>query len=220
MTDPLRIEYLNLPNITKQHMVFFGCSYTRGTGLLNVDQHYATHLSNSLGKIPLNFAEQGLNNYSIFDLFSQCNFIDSGTPVVVQLTQLSRVQIYKNGLKSIMMSNNPTHCLLEIYNDKFLIYELVRHIRLLVNYARLKKLNLVIWSIARTNNKDLDDIIETYLSKYPEYVFMDNRLEVEGSYRVDNGTDGSTILGDGHPGPKSNEIIAWQLLQHYKKLYS
>jgi hypothetical protein len=84
----------------------------------------------------------------------------------------------------------------------------------------LRKIKLVIWSIARTNNYELDNIIEAYLNKYPEYIFMDNRLRVDGSYRVDNGTDGSSVLGDGHPGPKSNIIIAEQLLKHFHTLYT
>jgi hypothetical protein len=219
MTDPLNIEVKQLPAITKNHMVFFGCSYTRGTGLTNINQHYATHMANALRKTPLNFAERGLNNYAIFDLFSQCDFVDNDIPVVVQLTQLSRVQIYDNKLKSILMSNDPTPGLLEVYNDKFLIYDMVRQLRMLVKYARLKKIKLVIWSIARTFNDTLNNITETYLTKYPEYIFLDDRLNVQGSYRVDNGTDGSSVLGDGHPGPKSNVIIAEQLLAHYTKLY-
>jgi len=217
--DPLGIEAKELSTVTKDHMVFFGCSYTRGIGLTDVSQHYATLMSNSLGKTPLNFAERGLNNYAIFDLFSQCDFADNDIPVVVQITQLSRVQVYDFKLRSVQMSVKPTPALIEVYNDKFLIYDMVRQLRMLVKYARIKKMKLVIWSIARTNNDTLDGIIETYLGKYPEYIFMDNRLGVEGSYRVDNGTDGSSVLGDGHPGPKSNEVIAEQLLAHYKKLY-
>ena len=96
---------------------------------------------------------------------------------------------------------------------------MIRQLRILVKYARLCKIKLIIWSIARTNNFELDNIIETYLAKYPEYIFMDNRLGVARSYRVDNGTDGTSVLGNGHPGPKSNLIIAEQLLAHYHKLY-
>ena len=220
MTDPLNIEARGLPTITKDHMAFFGCSYTRGIGLTNISQHYATHMANALGKTSVNFSERMLNNYAIFDLFSQCDFVDNDIPVVVQLTQLSRVQVYDIKLRGVQMSSNPTPSLLEVYNDKFLIYDMVRQLRMLVKYARLKKMKLVIWSIARTFDPILDDIIETYLSKYPEYIFMDNRLGVEGSYRVDNGTDGSSVLGDGHPGPESNIIITEQLLAHYRKLYT
>ena len=219
MTDPLGIEAKQLPAITKDHMAFFGCSYTRGIGLTDISQHYATHMANTLGKTPLNFADGGLNNYAIFDLFSQCDFVNNDIPVVVQLTQLSRVQVYDTKLKSIVLSNQPTPALLEVYHDKFLIYDMIRQLRMLVKYARLCKIKLVIWSIARTNNSELDNIIETYLTKYPEYIFMDNCLGVNRSYRVDNGTDGSSVLGDGHPGPKSNVIIAEQLLTHYNKLY-
>jgi len=219
MTDPLNVEIKGLPAVTNNHMAFFGCSYTRGIGLTDPSQHYATHMANTLGKTPLNFAERGLNNYAIFDLFSQCDFVGDDIPVVVQLTQLSRVQVYDTRLRSVMMSNEPTPGLLEVYNDKFLIYDMVRQLRMLVKYARLKKIKLVIWSIARIWDSTLDTVIETYLSKYPEYIHMDGRLGTEDSYRVDNGTDGSLVLGDGHPGPKSNIIIAEQLLAHYKKLY-
>jgi hypothetical protein len=217
--DPLNIEKNNLPIITQDHMVFFGCSYTKGTGLTDDNQRYANIMAQSLGKSVLNFAERGLNNYSTFDLFSQCDFIDIDIPVVVQLTELSRIQIFKPSLTNIQLSVQSTPCLLEVYHDVFLMYEMLKQLRMLVNFARLKKLRLIIWSIARFSNNKLHEYIEHYLSKYPEYIFMDNRLGTENSYRVDNGIDGSSTLGTGHPGPKSNEIIASQLLTHYRKLY-
>jgi hypothetical protein len=124
VTDPLNIKVRSPTDITDNHIAFFGCSFTKGVGLTDISESYATQMANSLEKIPLNFAEQGSNNYAMFDIFSQCNFVNENIPVVMQITQLSRVQVYDTQLRKIVLSNNPTPCLLEIYNDKFLIYDM------------------------------------------------------------------------------------------------
>ena len=176
-------------------------------------------MSQLLQKNEINLAKGGGSNYRSFDLFGQLD-IHEGATVILQLTDLSRIRWYDNDkIHDIMMSITPDRHLLYTYNDKFCIYDTIRQLRIIVNYCRVKKLKLIIWSIARFNNEFLDSVIEHYLNKFPEYIYMDNSLDGTNTYRVDNGNDGSELLGTGHPGPKSHEIIAEQLMTHFKKLY-
>lgn len=218
MIDPLNIEDLNLPNVTINDILYLGCSYTKGVGVESA-QRYSYTMSKLLEKNEVNLSESGKGNYRSFDLFGQLNIIE-GTVVVLQLTELSRIRWHNNdSINDIMLSNEPSRSLLFTYHDKFCIYDTIRQLRIIVNYCRAKKLKLIIWSIARFNNEFLDNTFEYYLRKFPEYIYLDNSLEGENSYRVDNGTDGNEELGTGHPGPKSHVIIAEKLIVHLKKLY-
>lgn len=127
-TDPLGIE-VALRDVTSNDILFLGCSYTVGHGLLDTTKKYSSLFSSHYNKQEINLAKSGTGNY-------------------------------------------------------------------------------------------LDDVLETYLNKFPEYVFLDGRLGTESSYRVDNAADGTAELGTGHPGPGSNQIIAEKLINHFNKLYS
>lgn len=217
--DPLNIE--SIPrDITDSDIVFLGCSYTSGVGLTELDSRYSRLISAHYNKKEINLASGGDGNYRSFDLFGQLNFVDNGTKVVIQLTELSRLRLYTHRIVDQRLSTNPTVELLTVYNDKFLIYDLIRQLRIVINYCRSRELKLVIWNIARFNDELLDNALETYLEKFPEYVHLDNRLNTPTTYRVDNGTDGTTELGTGHPGPKSNQLIAEKLIAHFDKLYT
>ena len=218
MIDPLNIEQLDLPVVSTNDILYLGCSYTEGVGV-TLTQRYSHIISKLLEKNEVNLSAGGKGNYRSFDLFGQLD-ITEGTIVVLQLTELSRIRWYdNNSIDDIKLSNNPTRQLLFTYHDKFCIYDTIRQLRIIVNYCRVKKLKLIIWSIARFNNEFLDNVIDQYLNKFPEYIYMDNSLDGTNTYRVDNGSDGSELLGTGHPGPKSHEIIAEQLMTHLKKLY-
>lgn len=217
MTDPLRIEQDRIA-VTKDDIVFLGCSITYGTALPTGSIKYSTQVAGELGLTEINLSKGSTGNYRSFDLFSQLDFTE-GASVLIQLTELSRVRWYDNGINDRQLSVKPHAALLDVYHDKFLIYDLIRQLRLVVEYARVKKLKLVIWSIASLGNTELDSVLEKYLSKFPEYLFLDKRIGQENSYRVDNGLDGPGELGQGHPGPNSNKIIAARLLEHYRKLY-
>ncbi len=217
MIDPLNIEK-SLSPISADDLLCLGCSYTYGVGVA-LEQRYTNLMSQLLQKNEINLAQGGGSNYRSFDLFGQLD-IHEGTIVILQLTDLSRIRWYDNDkIHDIMLSNQPDRHLLYTYNDKFCMYDTIRQLRIIVNYCRVKKLKLIMWSIARFNNEFLDSVIEHYLNKFPEYIYMDNSLDGVNTYRVDNGSDGSELLGTGHPGPKSNEIIAEQLMTHLKKLY-
>lgn len=208
--------------LSADSMVFLGCSYTKGVGLGLSSECYTSIMSADLNKKEINCSKGGSSNYNSFDNFSKLEFAQPHVPMVLQITELSRIKHYdaqKNLIRDRLLSNEPSHTLLEIYTDKFLIYELERHLNLSVKYARSMKVNLVIWSIARVFDFETNQLIKDCLTQFKEYVYLSNDLDSSDSYRVDNGADGTAQLGTGHPGPESHKLIAEKLLVHYKKLY-
>jgi len=200
---------------------FFGCSYTdTSTGFVNPDKMYTGLITKELNKTEINFAKGGHGNYRSFDVLSETE-LENNSIVIFQVTELSRIRWYDKSLLDIMLSQSDDRCLSYVYNDRFLIYEVIRNLNLLVKLCRAKNIKLIIWSIARFWNEELDTFFEKKLSIYPEYVFMDNRLDTPDTYRVDNGRDGEGLpVGEGHPGPLSHQIIANKLLAKYSQLYN
>jgi len=208
--------------LSADSMVFLGCSYTKGVGLRLSSECYTSIMSADLNKKEINCSKGGSSNYNSFDNFSKLEFAQPHVPMVLQITELSRIKHYdaqKNLIRDRILSNEPSRTLLEIYTDKFLIYELDRHLNLSVKYARSLKVNLIIWSIARVFDFETNQLIQDCLTQFKEYVYLSNDLDSSDSYRVDNGADGTAQLGTGHPGPESHKLIAEKLLVHYKKLY-
>jgi hypothetical protein len=217
MNDPLNLN-THGKTIGTGQAVFMGCSFTTGVGV-DPDQRYSSLMAKHWGVQEVNLGTLILNNYKSFDVFSQLKFSSSGNPVVLQLTELSRIQTYQSQAPSIrFLSNQPSRSYLEVYNDQFLIFELVKNLRWFVAMCRMQRLNLVMWSIARLEHS-LHMMLEQYLGQYQEYVFLSSILGDPESYRVDNGSDGTDQLGTGHPGPLSHQRIAEKLLHHYHKLY-
>jgi len=217
--DPLTILRNDLPLIKKDDVIFLGCSYTRGIGLTDQDQNWTSIFSKEIKCNQVNFAFEGLNNYSSFDLFSQLNFESEQNVVVLEITELARVQWYNQRLDNVLIQWNHSRTLLPVYNDQFLIFELVKNLRYFMQLCKFKNLRPIIWSIARPGK--LTDILEGYLSQYPEYVYLDNSIDGPDTYRVDNGSDGAgQKLGVGHPGVESHKLIAQKLLAHFNQLYS
>jgi hypothetical protein len=209
--DPLGIE-IAPRDITHNDILFLGCSYTVGHGLPNGATKYSSIFSRYYNKQEINLAASGSGNYRSFDLIGQLN-ITSGASVVLQITELSRIRWYhKKSVKDIMLSVAPNRELLTVYNDEFLIYDLIRQLRIITKLCRVNDIKLIIWSIARPGI--WHDNLETYLSKFPEYIYLDSRRNADTSYYVDNATDGL------HPGPGSNQLIAEKLIDHFNKLYS
>ena len=216
--DPLKILKSDLPQIKKDDVVFLGCSYTSGVGLPNQTTNWNSIFSNAIKKNQVNFAISGLSNYSSFDLFSQLEFESDQNVVVLEITELARIQWYDQRLHNVMLQWDKSRLLLPVYNDHFLIFELLKTLRYFMMVCRLKNLRPVIWSIARPGN--LIEVLENYLEQYPEYVYLDNSLDGPDTYRVDNGADGAgQPVGVGHPGIESHKLIAQKLLAHFNQLY-
>lgn len=211
MNDPLQIQTVST-NITDKNIVFLGCSFTAGIGLEDITGRYSTIMAAHYNKEELNFAMGGGSNYRSFDIFGQLNFINNRSILVLQLTELSRIRWYDSKIQDRMLSIHPSKELLYTYNDKFLIYDLIRQLRIIVKYCREKQVGLIIWNIARFADEDLWQQLESYLLQFPEYIYINDRWDEFDSYRVDDAPDG-------HPGPESNRLIAEKLIKHLDSLY-
>ena len=207
--------------MTSNKIYFFGCSFTdTSLDFVDADKMYTSLISKHFDKIQVNFAKGGHGNYRSFDILSETE-LENDSIVIFQLTELSRIRWYDKSLRDIMLSQSDDRCLSYVYNDRFLIHEVIRNLNLLVKLCRAKNIKLIIWSIARFFDEELDTFFEKKLSIYPEYVFMDNRLDTQDTYRIDNGRDGEGLpVGEGHPGPLSHQIIANKLLAKYSQLYN
>jgi hypothetical protein len=201
------------------NIIFFGCSFTdSNSGFVDSDKMYPAIVCNHFNTKEINYAKQGSGNYRTFDLISTLDF-NSENFIILQLTELSRIKWYSKHLIDVRLQNTNDKCLIHVYNDEFLLYELQRHLKLTVKLLRAKKINFIIWSIARYHYDEKNNNIESFLNTFPEYVYLENALNHKNSYRVDNGYDGNAILGTGHPGPKSHQIIANKLIEKINSCY-
>ena len=214
MNDPLKIE-VSAQKVAANDIAIFGCSFSDlDTKCISRGEVYGSLLGNYFNKNVLNFAKGGKGNYRSFDLIGQTDF-ESGSILILQLTELSRIRWYTTEIQDLMMSvGTPPRELIHTFHDRFLIYDLIRQLRIIVELCRSKKVRLVIWSIAKLFDDELNNIIEYYLHKFPEYIY------INPEYRVDNGQDGiNQPIGNGHPGPKSHAIIAQVIIKHFESLY-
>ena len=210
MKDPLNLHrFSSVPKIESDHILFLGDCYAAGM-VVDEDRAYAHVMSRSLGLVERRHGY--LNNYEMFDLLGQVD-LDPGSSVILQFTELGRVCIYDkntNTFNNRILEQLGSKSHNEVYTDPVLISEVLRHLAMFVKYARQQQIRLVIWSIMRFKDQQLNDMFEEYLSQYPEYVYIDGVQH----YQVDLGYD------DMHPGPGSHAIIADMLLEHYRKLYT
>lgn len=208
-----------------KNILFFGCSYTNVySGYVDQDKMYPSIICKHFNSLLQNYAKNGHGNYRSFDLIANLPFnedlrFNKDSLIVLQLSDLSRIRWYDTVLKDIMLTQSTDRCLVNVYNDNFLIHELHRHLKLVVSLCRASKVKLIVWSVARLSDEKLNMSLERILNSFPEYLYMDNSLESQDSYRVDNGYDGTTVLGTGHPGPKSHSIIAQKLINKINTLY-
>ena len=202
-------RFRSLPRIESNHILFLGDCYAAGM-VVDEDRAYAHVMSQSLG---LEERRHGyLNNYEMFDLLGQVD-LEPGASVILQFTELGRLCIYNkhtNTFDNRILEQLDSASYNEVYTNEVLISEVLRYLEMFVKYARERKIRLVIWSIMRFKDQDLNDIFENYLNQYPEYVYIDGVQH----YQVDLGYDNM------HPGPGSHAIIARMLLEHYRKLYT
>lgn len=205
--------------MTLKNILFFGCSYTdSNSGFVDADKMYPSTLCNHFNLLEQNYAKKGHGNYRSFDLIADMNFGEESL-IILQLTELARIRCYDKVLRDIMLCQTTDRCLFNVYTDNFLFHELQRHLKLVVSLCRAKNVKLVIWSIARSDNEEFCNKLESFLTSFPEYAYLDNSLESKDSYRIDNGYDGTDELGTGHPGPKSHAIIAQKLIDKINNLY-
>lgn len=200
-----------MPTTNLDDIVFFGCSFTVGVGLPSKDECYTNILSTSLGKYCINLAKGGGSNNRSFDLFSQMSF-EPGQIVIMQITEMARIRYCtaNNELKDFQFRGGQPfvdhRALLTIYNDNFLLYELLVKLRMVINIARKCNLKFLFWF---NDYKSIDRRFLTYFYEYPEFVpayIMEN-------YMVDVGDDNL------HPGIESHKFIANTLMNYFMEIY-
>ena len=213
--DDYNWNHLLSQNLNQNHVVFFGCSFTAGAGLPDVETHYTTQVAKHFGKQVFNLGSNGGSNALVFDQFTQLDFFP-GQIVVVQLTFLERLHYcgLNRQLTKVVFTKknyeNLIHNLVEIYNKDFLFYELLQKIRAMVAIARAKKLKMVFWLINYKDTKIYSKADQRYFYHMPEFVpasWMEN-------YFLDLATDGQ------HPGIRSNKFIADTLVKYIESVYN
>lgn len=139
---------------------FFGCSYTdTSNGFVDPDKMYTGLITKELNKTEINFAISGTGNYRSFDILSGTE-LENDSIIIFQVTELSRIRWYDKSLIDIMLSQSDDRCLSYVYNDRFLIHEVIRNLNLLVKLCRAKNIKLIIWSIARFFDEELNTFFE------------------------------------------------------------
>lgn len=213
--DDYAWDQLRSQNLNQNHAVFFGCSFTAGAGLPDVETHYATQVAKHFGKQVLNLGSGGGSNGLIFDRFTQVDFFP-GQIVVVQLTYPNRLHYCKQNqqLEKIGFAHaaDPTlnRAMLTVYHKDFLFYELLPKIRAMVSIARAKKLKMVFWLIEYKNPEIYSKADQRYFYHMPEFVpasWIEN-------YIMDTATDNM------HPGIQSNKFIANTLVKYIESVYN
>lgn len=197
-------------------MIFFGCSYTAGVGLDDIQQGYAYQMARHFDKSLLNLAVPGGSNGLIFDRFVRTDFAHEQT-VVIQLTIPARLHycFADKTLRPLILADakslNPSlhRSFLEIYNSSFLFYELLSKIRAMVQIARARDLKMIFWLADYKNNTSISWLDQTYFYDMNEFV---PRSWIQ-NYLVDFGNDNL------HPGIESNRILASTLCRYIETVY-
>lgn len=199
-----------IKKLTNNDMVFFGCSHTYGTGLSDPTTQYANRVAKYFNKNCVNLAQPGGSNSWIFNKFVQTQFLP-GQMVVVQLTGLGRLRyVNKDGKISNVLFNTPNDKLksmIDVYNDKYLFYNLLYQVIAMVELARSKQLKMIFWLWNYKGEYTKED--QTYFYDMPEFV----PATVLENFAVDLAEDNI------HFGIQSNQIIASKLVEYMKQIY-
>jgi len=210
----------NTVNLTDTDAVFLGCSFTYGSGLSDPTTKYSYLVADHFGLTAVNLAAEGGSNQLLFDRFTQLDCYENQL-VVVQLavpervhyslpdTQLRRVVLSHPSANSAVGSELHRY-LVEVYNHKFLFYELLSKVRAMVTIGRAKKLRLVFWLIEYNNPGIYSTEEQQYFTGMPEFV----PAEYLANYRVDRAEDHA------HPGVQSQVNLASGLIKYIEKIYS
>ena len=214
--DPYQIKSLYTPS--SDHAVFFGCSFTAGTGLSDPTTHYSTLLSNRYKKQVCNLAQLGGSNDLIFNRFVNTHW-NPEQIVVVQLTSPYRLYYCNDDYKkyNVMLSNPNDNLknkiiersLVEVYQKPWAFSQLLDKINAMDQIAKKNNLRMAIW-LMDYKNPDL-------YSVYDQTYFYHIKSFVPGSlmqnYIVDSAEDNS------HPGIQSNRIVADVLHNFISEVY-
>jgi hypothetical protein len=214
--DPYSWKF-RAPKLSCHDMVFLGGSITAGEGLPDQSTWYSTKLAQYFNKNSVNIAldQSGTgvgNNDKTFDIFTQLDFVH-GQLVVIQITPIDRVRWCDSDsvLQDLQLNNTriPNHrAMISIFNRKYLIHRLLTNVRSMIKIAKLQKIKLVLWF----DNYKLDAEFDQEQLCFYEFPEIISRVRL-ADYRIDYATDHV------HPGVRSNQILADQIIQHIERLY-
>ena len=216
-TDPY--YWNDTVKLTNSDAVFLGCSFTYGSGLSNPATKYSYLVADHFGLTAVNLAAEGGSNQLMFDRFTQLDYHENQL-VVVQLAVPERVHysLPNTELKRVVLSHPSADSavggelhryLVEVYNHKFLFYELLSKVRAMVTIGRAKKLRLVFWLIEYDNPGIYSKEEQQYFTGMSEFV----PAECLANYRVDRAEDHA------HPGVQSQINLANGLIKYIEKIY-
>jgi hypothetical protein len=216
--DPYQIN--SVYNPTADHAVFFGCSYTTGTGLSDHDTHYSTLLSNRYKKQVYNLSRPGGSNDLIFNRFVNTQW-NPGQIAVVQLTFPFRLYYCNENYKkyNVILSNNNDNAglknkiinrsLVEVYQKPWIFSQLLDKITAIDQIAKQNNLKMALWLIDYKNPELYSVYDQTYFYHMKSFV----PASLMQNYLVDSAEDNV------HPGVQSNRIIADVLHKFISEVY-
>lgn len=208
-----------MPALTEDDLVILGASTAAGVGIEDYNDRFSVQVANHFKKNLINIPEMypGLGtNDRTFDFFSTLDFVP-GQIVIIHVAPLERMRYCTAdvALTDLQFTNIPRSLqadareLVQIYNQKFLFYRLVRDLRMMIKYSRLAKLKLVFFLDNYKNAQSISFEDQMYFYDMPEYV---PRLFLQDSF-IDVANDNM------HPGKKSNKIMADILIEHIERIY-
>lgn len=203
-----------LPVLTHEDAVFFGCSFTAGVGIPDQKQRWSDIVSWHFGKKCVNLGKNSSSNQYAFDLISNMEFYP-GQIVIWQLTHLDRL-FYCNEdhrLQHISLANTDHvkhRSMIDVLTLEHMMYDLLCKINLVVKLCRSVEAKFVFWPIEYKENSTFTflDLLNFY--HFPEFI---PAYCLQDHIAVDVGTDGI------HPGIESNKLIAGAVIEHIEGLY-
>lgn len=206
---------LNLPVLTPDNIVFLGSSTTAGVGLSNADTWYSNLIAKHYKKTAINLARQSIgvgNNDRTFDIFTQLEF-NPGQIVIIHIAPIDRIRWCDDDAKLIDLPLNTNQiynhrAIVSVFNRKYLIYRLLSNVRAMIRIARLQGLKLILWF----DNYKIDTEFDQEQLCFYEYPELISKLQL-ADYIIDHAEDNI------HPGIKSNQYLADQIIHHLERLY-
>lgn len=211
--DPYNLLYPKI-KVEPTDAVFVGCSWTAGIGLEDPKtQHFSNIISRHFNKNCVNLGVGGSSIGYAFERLSNIDFYENQI-VVLQLTELYRWRHYNKDEKrqkdiGVNQSVN-IRPFIEVFNQEFLLYELIQKLKLFQKIADEKKLKFAFFLI---------DYKGTTYSYTDQLYFYDFKSFIPWhllqEYFVDAGSRGDRK----HPGPKSNQYIANTVINFLEAQY-
>lgn len=187
-----------------------GCSISHGIGVED-SQRYGVIIADKLN-LPVSFlTAPGASNEWVSEQILMSD-IRRNDIVIFGLTSVNRFVYYSNKLHHI--NYNEYEYLdeikkifnIEVFDSPFLQYKLLTHLHQVINFSKKIGFKLILAGIL-TNDRDI-----IYLQKIPNYIQLLGTVGLGPNIFIDLGTDNR------HPGPKSHNWYANQILQYLNDL--